>query len=44
VADIIIIDGKPAERVADVRRVERVIRAGRVYDPKALRSAAGIER
>jgi amidohydrolase family protein len=41
VADLFIVDGKPAERVADLRKVDRVIRAGRVYDPKALRSAVG---
>ncbi len=41
VADLFIVDGKPAERVADLRKVERVIRAGRVYDSKALRVAAG---
>jgi imidazolonepropionase-like amidohydrolase len=38
VADIIIIDGKPAERVSDLRRVERVFRAGRGYEVKALRA------
>ncbi|NOT09574.1 MAG: amidohydrolase family protein [Gemmatimonadales bacterium] len=41
VADLFIVDGKPAERVADLRKVERVIRAGRVYDPKALRTSVG---
>ena len=41
VADLFIVDGKPAERVADLRRVERVIRAGRVYESKALRAAVG---
>lgn len=41
VADLFIVDGKPAERVADLRKVERVVRAGRVYDPKALRAAIG---
>ncbi len=39
VADLLIVDGKPAERVADLRKVERVIRAGRVYDTKALKAA-----
>jgi imidazolonepropionase-like amidohydrolase len=39
VADIIIVDGRPAERVADLRKVERVMRAGRVYDVKALQAA-----
>jgi len=43
VADLFIVDGKPAERVADLRKVVRVIRAGRVYDPKLLRAAVGSE-
>lgn len=41
VADLIIVDGKPAERVADLRKVERVIRAGRVYESRALRAGVG---
>jgi imidazolonepropionase-like amidohydrolase len=44
VADVIIVDGKPAERVGDLRRVERVIRAGRIYESKALRMAIGDDR
>jgi imidazolonepropionase-like amidohydrolase len=40
-ADLIIVDGKPAERVADLRKVERVIRAGRVYESSALRAGIG---
>ena len=40
VADIIIVNGQPAERVADLRKLEQVIRAGRVYEPAALRQAA----
>jgi hypothetical protein len=39
VADIIIVNGQPAERVSDLRKLERVIRAGRVYDPAVLRGA-----
>ena len=39
VADIIIVNGQPAERVSDLRKLERVIRAGRVYEPAALRQA-----
>ena len=38
VADLIVVDGKPAERIADLRKVERVIRAGRAYETKALRT------
>lgn len=39
VANIIIVNGKPAERVSDLRKVERVVRAGRVYEVKALQEA-----
>jgi imidazolonepropionase-like amidohydrolase len=41
VADLFIVAGKPAERVADLRKIEKVIRAGRVYDSKVLRAAVG---
>jgi imidazolonepropionase-like amidohydrolase len=39
VADIIIVNGKPAEHVTDIEKVETVIRAGRVYNVKDLLSA-----
>jgi len=39
VADLIVVNGRPAERVSDLRNLDRVVRAGRVYDPKALRAA-----
>jgi hypothetical protein len=39
VADIIIVDGRPAERVSDLRKVERVIRAGKPYEVRALQAA-----
>lgn len=42
VADLAIVAGRPAERITDLRRTERVIRAGRVYDSKALYEAAGL--
>ncbi len=35
VADLIIVNGKPAETISDLRKLERVIRAGRVYEPQA---------
>ena len=44
VADVIVVDGKPAEHVVDARKVERVIRAGRVYDARELRAASGLDR
>jgi imidazolonepropionase-like amidohydrolase len=42
VADIIIVDGNPAERISDLRRVETVVRAGRVYSVRDLYAAAGV--
>jgi hypothetical protein len=39
VADVIIVSGSPADNVSDLRNLERVIRAGRVYDPRELRAA-----
>lgn len=41
VADVVIVDGQPAERIADLRAVETVIRAGRLYNSADLRSAIG---
>lgn len=41
VADLIIVDGKPYDRVSDLRRVRHVMRAGRLYDSGALRAAVG---
>ena len=42
VADLAIVNGRPAEHITDLRRTERVVRAGRVYDSKALYEAAGL--
>jgi imidazolonepropionase-like amidohydrolase len=39
VADIIIVNGRPAQQVKDIEKVETVIRAGRVYKVKDLLSA-----
>jgi imidazolonepropionase-like amidohydrolase len=39
VADVIVVDGRPTERIGDLRRLTHVIRAGRVYEPAALRAA-----
>ncbi len=42
VADIIVVGGKPAEHVADLRKVEQVFRAGRWYDVRDLKVATGL--
>lgn len=39
VADVIVVNGRPAERVSDLRSLELVIRAGRPYDPRELRTS-----
>jgi imidazolonepropionase-like amidohydrolase len=39
VADVIIVDGKPAQHVTDIEKVETVIRGGRVYKVRDLLSA-----
>ncbi len=41
VADLIVVDGKPAERVADLAKVETVIRGGRLYRVSDLTEAVG---
>lgn len=42
VADLIIVDGKPAEHVADLRQVQVVVRGGRLYNVQELRAASGL--
>ncbi|HET9515751.1 MAG TPA: amidohydrolase family protein, partial [Gemmatimonadales bacterium] len=44
VADLVIVNGKPAERITDLRRTETVIRAGRVYQSRDLWKAVGIQQ
>jgi imidazolonepropionase-like amidohydrolase len=42
IADVIVVAGKPAEHVSDLRKVEQVLRAGRWYDVHDLKVATGI--
>ena len=42
VADLILVNGQPAEHVADARKVELVVRGGRMYEPGAIRAAIGL--
>ena len=41
-ADLIIVDGHPAERISDIRRVRLVVKDGVVYEPAALYRAVGV--
>jgi len=40
-ADLILIDGNPAKNISDIRRVEWVIKNGRMYSPKKLYASQG---
>jgi hypothetical protein len=40
IADIIVVNGQPAEQVADLSRIELVLRAGRAFAPDDLRAAS----
>ncbi len=42
IADIAIVAGKPYEHVTDLRKTERVVRAGRVYKSRDLYALSGI--
>jgi imidazolonepropionase-like amidohydrolase len=44
VADLVIVDGKPTEKISDLRRIDRVMRAGRLYKSSDLYSAIGVVR
>jgi imidazolonepropionase-like amidohydrolase len=42
VADLIIVEGRPTESVAELRKVAQVVRAGRVYNSSDLFEAVGL--
>jgi hypothetical protein len=44
VADLVLVDGRPWERISDLRRTHTVVRAGRHYDVDALYRAVGVTR
>ncbi|GAA0715693.1 amidohydrolase family protein [Dokdonella soli] len=41
-ADMILVDGDPLKNIADIRKVDTVIKNGKVYDPAAIEKALGI--
>jgi imidazolonepropionase-like amidohydrolase len=43
-ADMLLVDGDPSKNIGDIRRVWRTIKAGQVYDPKALEAAMGMSQ
>jgi len=41
-ADLILVDGDPAKRMGDIRKVSLVVKDGNVYDPTALYKSIGV--
>ena len=41
-ADFIIVDGDPTKNISDIRKVVRVVKDGRVYDPAAIYEGLGV--
>lgn len=41
-ADVILVDGNPAERISDIRRVSLTIKDGRMYTPREVYAALNI--
>jgi imidazolonepropionase-like amidohydrolase len=41
-ADVILVDGDPTARIADIRRVVNVVQGGNLYDADALYAALGV--
>jgi imidazolonepropionase-like amidohydrolase len=41
-ADLIVVDGDPSERINDIRRTERVVKDGTVFRPAELFRALGV--
>jgi imidazolonepropionase-like amidohydrolase len=42
-ADLILVDGRPDEKIADIRRVVLTVKGGVVYDPAALYREIGVK-
>jgi len=42
-ADVILVDGQPDQKISDIRRVVLTVKGGVVYDPKALYSEVGVK-
>ena len=42
-ADMILIDGDPAQRISDIRNTELVVKDGKLYQVAALYSSIGVQ-
>jgi cytosine/adenosine deaminase-related metal-dependent hydrolase len=41
-ADFILVDGDPTKKISDIRKVWRVVKDGKVYDPAAIYAVLGV--
>lgn len=41
-ADLILVDGNPTERISDIRRISLVVKDGNIYEPAALYKNIGV--
>ncbi len=41
-ADMVLVDGDPAQNIRDIRNITTVIKGGKVYEPAAIEKALGI--
>ena len=41
-ADMVLVDGDPAQNIRDIRNITTVLKGGKVYDPVAIEKALGI--
>jgi imidazolonepropionase-like amidohydrolase len=42
-ADLILVDGRPDEKIGDIRRVTLTVKGGVMYDPAALYREIGVQ-
>ena len=43
-ADIIIVDGNPFQNISEIRKINTVIKDGKIYDPASLHLMAGFSK
>jgi cytosine/adenosine deaminase-related metal-dependent hydrolase len=43
-ADMVLVDGDPLENISNLRRVESVVKEGRLYDSRRLAQTVGFHR
>jgi imidazolonepropionase-like amidohydrolase len=42
-ADLVFVKGDPTKNISDIRKITKVIKAGKIYDPAAIEKSLGIQ-